>query len=505
MTGAPLDARHRRLALAAMVAAVAIVTLDTTILNVAIPTIRHDLHTSLASLQWVIAGYSLTLGALLIIGGRIGDLVGTRRMFIAGAVLFAGGSLLASIATSTPELLAGEAIIEGIGASLLFPASLATLSSVFEGPARAKAFALWGGVAGASAALGPVIGGWLTSDYSWRWGFRINVVVAPLAALTALAALPRDDRRGRRTRLDVRGALLLASGLFLVVFALTEAPDHGWFANRGAGLALGSATLWSRSWPISPVVAALTAALLALTAFGRLERHAGEDHRDPLVDLRLFATRAFGGGLVTAAVVVMAMAGTMFVLAVFLQTTHQLTAIAAGRWLLPVGLGAFVGAQTGGFVAAKAGPTIVVRTGIVVQLAGVLPAAAVLRTDVGLFPLGASLALFGLGAGMASSQLTNVILSEVGRERAGSASGVATTSNSLAAALGVAVLGGVLRLGSFADADSARWALLTAAVLLAVGVAVSFRLPTARPAAGPHSGTPPSQGDRAENGDHDEA
>ncbi len=190
MTGRLLEPRRRRLALAAMVAAVAIVTLDTTILNVAIPTIRHDLDTNLASLQWVITGYSLTLGALLIIGGRIGDLVGTRRAFVTGALLFAGGSLVASIATSTPELVLGEAVLEGIGVSLLFPASLASLSSVFEGPARAKAFALWGGVAGAAAALGPVLGGWLTSDYSWRWGFRINVVVAPLAALAALGPSP---------------------------------------------------------------------------------------------------------------------------------------------------------------------------------------------------------------------------------------------------------------------------------------------------------------------------
>jgi MFS family permease len=138
-----------------MAAAVAIVTLDTTILYVAIPTIRHDLHTDLTSLQWVITGYSFTLGSLLIIGGRIGDLFGTRRTFVTGAPLFATGSLLASLATSTSMLVAGEAIIEGVGAALLFPASLATLSTVFPGPARAKAFAVWGGVAGASAALGP--------------------------------------------------------------------------------------------------------------------------------------------------------------------------------------------------------------------------------------------------------------------------------------------------------------------------------------------------------------
>jgi MFS family permease len=143
------DRRRAGLALVATAAAVAIVTLDTTILNVAIPTVRHDLHTTLASLQWVIAGYSLTLASLLIIGGRIGDVFGTRRTFVAGALVFGSGSLLASLATNTPALVMGEAIIEGIGASLLFPASLAMLSATFQGPARAKAFALWGGVGGA--------------------------------------------------------------------------------------------------------------------------------------------------------------------------------------------------------------------------------------------------------------------------------------------------------------------------------------------------------------------
>ena len=366
-----------RLVMAATVAAVAIVTLDTTILNVAIPTIRTDLHTSLASLQWVIAGYSLTLGSLLIIGGRIGDLFGVRRTFVTGAILFACGSLLASVATTTPTLVVGEAIIEGIGASLLFPASLATLSRTFQGPARAKAFALWGGVAGAAAALGPVIGGWLTSDYSWRWGFRINVVVAPLAALAAHAALPADERRDRRPRLDFGAAMVLATGLFLVVFALTEAPDHGWLANRGAGLAIAGVTVWSSAWPASPVVVAAAGAVAALLGFVRLEQRGKQSHPEPLVDLGLFHSRAFGGGLVTAATVVMAQAGTMFVLAVFLQATHRLQPIAAGRWLLPVGLAALAGAQLGGRGAGKRGAMTVVRAGIVVQLAGLLTAATI--------------------------------------------------------------------------------------------------------------------------------
>jgi EmrB/QacA subfamily drug resistance transporter len=494
MTPAEGAQPRRWLVLAAMSAAVAIVTLDTTVLNVAIPTIRHDLNTSFTSLQWVIAGYSLTLGSLLIIGGHIGDMFGVRRTFISGAVLFAAGSLLASLATNVPTLVLGEAVIEGIGASLLFPASLATLSTIFQGAARAKAFALWGGVAGAAAALGPVIGGWLTSDYSWRWGFRINVVVAPLAALAALAALPRDTRRGRGHRLDLGGAVLLAAGLFLVVFALTEGPDHGWLTNRGAGLAVAGVTVWSSSWPVSPAAVAVAVAAVALAAFAVYERREERARRDPLVELRLFASRGFGGGLVTAATVVMAQAGTVFVLAVFLQATHRLQPVAAGRWLLPVGLAVLVGAQIGGRLATRTGPTVVVRAGILLQLAGVLTAAAVLRTDIGWASLAATLALFGLGAGMASSQLTNVILSKAPRERAGSASGIATTNSSLGAALGVTILGAVLRTGTLADSASARGALLTAAALLAVGSAASFTIPTSPDGRGARARTAASAG-----------
>ncbi len=474
---APMTDRGRTVALAAMVAAVAVVTLDTTILNVAIPTIARDLHTGLRSLQWVVAGYSLVLGALLIIGGRLSDTIGVRRAFAAGALIFATGSFLASVATSTPQLVAGEAIIEGIGASLLFPASLAALSMTFAGPARARAFGLWGGVGGAAAALGPAIGGWLTSEFSWRWGFRINVAVAPLAAVAALAALPRDRATRRGGRVDGRGAVLLAAGLFTVVFALTEAPNHGRLVNHGGGVALGPLTLWSPGWSLSPAVAALGIAAVCLLGFVRVERM----REDPLVDLSLFSRRSFSGGLTTAAAVVMAQAGTMFTLAVFLQTARHLSAISAGRWLVPVGAGALVGARTGGRRAASTGPVAVVRTGIAVELAGVVAAAVLLSGRVAWAPLAAALALFGFGAGMASSQLTNVVLSEVPAGKTGAASGVSTTNNALGAALGVAILGAVLRAGGLGTA-SARWSLLTGAILLAMGSVASFTI-TTRPAA----------------------
>ncbi len=228
---------RRWFTLAVVVGAVLIVALDTTVLNVAIPTILRDLDTTLPSLQWVIAGYSLTFASLLIIGGRLADLYGARRIFIIGAALFGAGSLLASVAQSVPQLIVGEAIIEGIGASLMMPATLGILSTTFHGRERATAFAAWGATAGAAVAFGPLLGGFLTTDYSWRWAFRINVVVVPLAILGAMvfmrpsarAVAPgahRRPRRAPRRRGDVPPRVRPERGKHLRLVRPGEDPHH---------------------------------------------------------------------------------------------------------------------------------------------------------------------------------------------------------------------------------------------------------------------------------------
>ena len=188
-----LDPR-RWVALLVVLMAAFIVVLDNTVLNVAIPTIRAEFHTTLPSLLWVVTGYALTFATLLVIGGRLGDIYGHRRIFVIGAALFGVGSLVASISTSVGQLVIGEAIIEGIGASLMLPSTLAILSTTFRGRERATAFAAWGATAGVAAAFGPVVGGFLTSNYSWRWSFRINVMIAPLAIIGALLFMKRGER-----------------------------------------------------------------------------------------------------------------------------------------------------------------------------------------------------------------------------------------------------------------------------------------------------------------------
>jgi len=229
MTTTPAPDPRRWITLAIVLMALIIVAIDNTVLNVAIPTILRDFHTELPSLQWVLTGYALTVATLLIIGGRLGDIYGARRTFMVGAALFGVGSFLASVSTSVPTLLLGESLIEGIGASLMMPATLAIISNTFTGHERARAFAVWGAVAGASVAFGPVVGGFLTTNYSWRWAFRINLIVTPLAVLGALLFIRPTPRGARRQRIDLVGACLVGLGAFLLVFGLSEGSTYGWF------------------------------------------------------------------------------------------------------------------------------------------------------------------------------------------------------------------------------------------------------------------------------------
>ncbi len=201
--------------------ALAIVVLDTTILNVSLRTIIDDLHTTIQNIQWVITIYSLMLAAFTITGGRLGDIFGRRKMFVLGAIIFAIGSFITSISPNVIIMVIGEAIIEGIGAALMIPATASLLVSNYEGRDRGAAFGVWGGVSAAAAALGPVVGGWITQAYSWRWAFRINVGVAALLAIGSSAIKEARDTE-EKPGIDWVGIVLSSLGLLSVVFGAIE-------------------------------------------------------------------------------------------------------------------------------------------------------------------------------------------------------------------------------------------------------------------------------------------
>jgi EmrB/QacA subfamily drug resistance transporter len=443
MPDSPRPDPRRWFAAAVVIVSVAIPVLDNTILNVAIPTILREFDTDLPSLQWVITGYSLTFATFLIIGGRLGDMYGHRRMFVTGAVIFGVGSLLASMSHSVPTLVVGEAIIEGIGASLLIPATLSILSTTFVGAERAIAFAAWGTVAGASVAFGPLVGGFLTTEYSWRWALRINVIAAPLFVVGALLFMRKDEPRTRRPRIDLPGAAMIATGSFLLVFGLSEAARYG-IARPLQDLSISGRTVWPASRPVSIAPVAIGLSALVLTAFYFYERSRERRHLDPLFEFGQLEHPSFRYGLQTTMVLAMGQFGLLLVIPVLLQDGQHFTAVRTGVYMLPMGLFIALGAPIGARCTRLIGTVRVVRVGLVLEAVGLVVVALMITPHTTLLALAPGTVLFGLGVGFASSQLTNVILSEIDVDKAGVASGTNTTVRQVGAALGIAVIGSLL-------------------------------------------------------------
>ncbi|MEO6123981.1 MAG: MFS transporter [Ilumatobacteraceae bacterium] len=447
-----LDPR-RWLTLGILITTVILIAVDTSVLNVSIPTILRDFDTTVPTLQWVITGYSLTFATLLIVGGRLGDIYGHRRLFLIGVSLFGIGSFVASEAGSVGELIIGEAIIEGIGAALMTPATLSILSTTFRGRERATAFAAWGAAAGAAVAFGPVLGGFLTTNYSWRWSFRINVVVAPIAVIGAFV-LMKAGKRKARTPIDIPGAALIALGLFLIVFALSDGGRYGWFAPIDE-FRVGGITIWPASMPIGivPVSALIGTALLV--GFVRLERSKERREAHPLFQLSMMEHKTFRYGLLTLLILAMGQLGLLLALPLFLQDAVHLSAQENGLWLLPLGLFVIVGSQVGGRLTLRFSTTTVVRIGLSIEAFSLLLVIWAVTPDITFWRILPGLAVFGIGLGFASSQLTSVILSEIAIDRSGVASGASSTARQIGAALGAAVIGSLITVQTTNNAVSA--------------------------------------------------
>jgi EmrB/QacA subfamily drug resistance transporter len=435
--------RARWVTLAVTTVTVVIITLDNTVLNVSIPTILRDFHTTLPSLQWVITGYALTFATLLLVGGRLGDLYGHRRIFIIGAALFTVGSLVASESTGVGTLVLGEAIIEGIGASLMLPATLAILSRTFEGHERAAAFGVWGATGGTAAVLGPVVGGFLTTNYSWRWCFRINVIIAPLAIIGAIIFMKRDAHNDHRSPIDIPGALLVVAGMFLLVFGLSEGGTYGWGQPIEAFTVVGH-RIWRSSETVSIVPVAIAAGMVVLAIFVHFERKKERCGGDPLFEFGQLRHRAFRWGLVVTVVMSIGQFGLAFVLPVFLQEGKHLSAAVNGLWQLPTGIFVASGAQVGSRLTRRHGVTFVVRVGLLLLIAGFGYVAIVISGGLTFWQLVPGLALYGTGVAFSTTQLTNVVLYDVDRDKSGVASGANSTARQLGLALGVAAIGSIM-------------------------------------------------------------
>jgi EmrB/QacA subfamily drug resistance transporter len=429
----------RWIALVILSTSLFIIVLDSTILNVAVPTIIRELHTQVSSLQWVISGYSLVFASLLISFGRLADIIGRRRLFFIGAGLFAVGSLVASLSHSVVQLFVGESLLEGVGAAMMLPATLSIISATFQGRERGMAFAVWGSVAGGAGALGPYIGGILTSDYSWRWAFRVNVVIAPLAILAG-AVYVHESKDERAKGLDPAGVALVTVGLLALVFGIIEAARYGWWRP------IGDQSIGGWEWPLHSVSMVPVAFLVAgvfLAAFVVLEQvRVGRDQA-VVFDFTDLVHRGFRYGLINTVVLAMGEFGAFFVLPLFLQAGLHLSAIRSGTWLLPAGAMAFVGGGIGGQLSRRYGPKYVITAGLALEAAGIWLYFAAFSGSTSFHALLPGLLLHGIGIGFATSQLTNVVLSDIPPQKAGSASGAAGMVRQVGTALGIALIGAI--------------------------------------------------------------
>jgi EmrB/QacA subfamily drug resistance transporter len=429
---------RRTVVLAVCCSALFMVGLDNTIVNVGLPDIGRSLHTSVAGLQWTVAGYTIVLASLLMFSGALADRIGRRTIFQVGLSLFTLGSWLCSLAPSLSLLIAFR-ILQGIGGSMLTPTALGIITNTFTRPAeRAKAIGVWDGVSGLSMAMGPVAGGILIGSVGWRGIFWANIPVG-LAAISLTALLIPDSKAEKGRRADPVGQILVITMLGSLAYAIIQGPSFGW---------------------VSPQIIAFF--LLSLTALGILLKY--EPRRlEPLIDFRFFRSIPFSASTATAVCAIATSAGFLFLTTLYLQDVRGFSPLKAGLTLLPMPIMMALTAPIAGRMLARGGPRVpFVIAGAALTLSSA--ALSQLSPTSGPLFLASTYALFGIGAGMVNSPITNGIMSGVPKSQAGVASGMNSSARQLGQSLGVAIVGSVLAAslhgsiaGGFLAAAHAGW------------------------------------------------
>ncbi|KMS81512.1 MFS transporter [Streptomyces leeuwenhoekii] len=446
-----LSHRRRLLVLAICCMSLLIVSLDNTVLNVALPSMQRELAATTSGLQWAIDAYTLVLASLLMLAGSTADRIGRKRVFMAGLVVFTLGSVLCSLAPGLPWLVAFR-MVQAVGGSMLNPVAMSIITNTFTDPReRARAIGAWGAVVGISMAAGPLVGGLLVESVGWRAIFWINLPVGLAALLLTLRCVP-ESRAPHARRPDPVGQLLVIVLFGALTYAIIELPNAG-------------------------PVAVLPFAVVALAALAGLLRYEPR-RREPLIDLRFFRSAPFSGATVIAVCGFAALGGFLFLSTLYLQNVRGLSALHAGLWMLPMAVPTFLCAPLSGRLVGARGPRAsLLVAGCAMTASGLLFALFEAETsDVTLF-LG--YVLFGVGFGFVNAPITNTAVSGMPRAQAGVAAAVASTSRQLGSTLGVAVIGAVLAAGvgsapyreAFVAAARPGWWILTScgAAVLALG------------------------------------
>ena len=466
------ESRQGRLVILAAVLGSGIAFLDGSVVNSALPHIQRTFDASLAGEQWVVTSYLLTLGSLLVVGGSLGDLFGRRRMFVAGLVGFAITSVMCGLSPTLGFLVAAR-VLQGVSAALLVPGSLAMLSAVFHPDDRAKAIGSWSGLAGASTAIGPFLGGWLIDAVSWRWVFFINPPLAAAAVAISLRAVPETRGDNVGGRVDVPGALALSFGLGGIVYALIEGPSAGWGVAATGAAVVGIAMI---------------------VAFAVIEVRSPH----PMVPLSLFRSRRFAGTNAATFVIWGAIGAVFFFLTIHLQDDLGYSALESGAASLPVTVLMLLFAARSGALAQRIGPRLPMSVGPLVVAASFLLLARVNTGSSYLADIAPGVTLFGVGLVITVAPLTATVLAAVEDRYVGIGSAINNGVARIATLLAIAVLpalAGIAGTGASLGAGYER-AMGICAVLSAVGALICFATirNDASPDAAPLGSEPPVVG-----------
>jgi EmrB/QacA subfamily drug resistance transporter len=440
---APGLSRNRRLLVLGICSmSLLLVSLDVTIVNVALPSIHHSFHASLQGLQWTLDAYTLVLASLLMLSGATADRIGRKRVFTVGLIIFTGGSALCAAAQSLDMLVAAR-VLQAIGGSMLNPVAMSIIRNTFEDPKeRAQAIGVWGAVVGISTALGPVVGGALVDGPGWRFVFLVNVPVG-IAALVLTRLFVPESRAPRARRIDPIGQALVIVWLASLVYAIIEGQRDGWGSTTIVGLF---------------VVAALSLGVLIAYELRR---------REPLIELRFFRSAPFSGASVTAICSFAAFGGFLFLNTVYLQNVRGFSALHAGLYSLPLAVMMLILAPISGQIVGQRGARIpLMLAGACLTAGPLLLIGLSPHTSVGLL-IGAYFVL-GAGIGLINAPITVAAVSGMPPAQAGVASAIASTSRQLGFALGVAIIGAVTGAGdahgfgpTFATATHPGWIVIS--------------------------------------------
>ena len=438
--------RNRWIGLVFISMSISLVIIDGTIVNTIFPEIIKDLSLTSTEVQWVQESYVLVFASLLLVWGSVADRIGRKLLLSIGIVIFILSSVWAGLTDSASALIIAR-IIQGIGGAMVLPTTLSLVNANFQGKERGIAFAVWGATIGGMVAVGPVLGGWLATDFDWRWAFMINLPLGVLILIGLSIFVPESKAPNVSGGLDWVGSAISVVMFSTLVFGLIEGRIYGWWeVNPKNQFQIGDF-----AWPetgLSVIPVALTISFISFVAFVFWERARAKAGKNVLLDLNLFRIASFRNGSIAALIISMGEFGILFAIPLWLQNVLELSPISSGLVLLWLAGGAFVASGVGGALSGKLPPARAVQIGVLLELVGVAGIALLASQQSGWGLIAPFLFIYGIGIGLATAQLTGVIMVDVPMEKAGQGSGSQSTVRQIGSALGIAVLGTLLFTGT---------------------------------------------------------